>query len=311
MIKGNARSEHPQRFRAPFLLAFGACCCIIGFLAITVIGVIDFEGRTSNPALRVEYKSGNGYFPATVSEMVHNQDSPGGRVFHTFGMMAGICIFMSFYPFHLTNCYTGDATLSLGPIEVYWTTLRQIFPAMGLMLLVGVNTYPLMVAYHSLWHTKMVCVFIHFVGAGMLFVGYLICELKCLAVLDSMTLDVGRPRIGKNERAVRYVFAYLILVSFVCFVSVQAAMVVFKTRICCSDEWAMKGEEVTTKDKKQITIMGEPQVVNTASDKFLWLKILSFVFEDLAGVCMVFSHLAIWFYCLERKTEHGKVTLTA
>lgn len=304
--------EISPRFYAPGLLLFGAGSCIVGFISISIIGVIDFYGRVMNESLRTPYPSGNGYFPATVSEMVHNQESPGGRVFHTFGMMAGVCIFTSWYPIHLRNVYTGADHLPL--IRVYWTTCRQIVPPMGLWLLIGVNTYPGPVAINSVGHTKLACVFLHLVGAGMLFVGYLVCEMKCLGLClfraPKATKDVIKPR----ERFVRVLLSWTILAFFTLFCGLQVTLAFSKqgpdkSLICCMDKWAFKGDEVTTWDGRNMTIMASPQIVDTATGSFLKLKIASFVCEDAAGLAVVLSHLAVWYFCEERHKEHGSIEL--
>jgi len=304
-------SDISQRFRAPGLLLFGASACILGFAFITVIGMVDFYTQKRNESLRLPYESGNGYFPATVSEMVHNQESPGGRVFHTFGMMAGVCIFMSWYPIHLRNVYTGPDCIPF--FGVYWTTTRQLLPAMGLWLLIGVNTYPTPVAMNSAGKTKMGCVFLHLVGAGMMFLGYLVCEMKCLALLG-FSRSKNWKLIGSSEYRWRTALAMVILISFSMFSFIQVSMTMLKKSDYLKegvDVWAFKGDIITSSDGQKHRIMADPQIVNTASGMFLKMKIASFVCEDVAGLAMVLSHIAIWYFCEERHHQYGDYDLEA
>lgn len=307
-------AELSPRFRAPALLFFGAATCILGFAFVTLIGIIEFLLLTGNKSLGIEtYPSGYGYFPATMSEMVYNQDSPGGKIFHTFGIMSGMCIFMSWYPLHLRNVYTGKHHLPLLQncgLTIYWTTARQILPAMGLYLLIGVNTYPTPIAEASAGHTKFGCVVLHLMGAGMMFVGYLVCEMKCIG----LSIEDKGPcaAIQDRERIVRRILAYIILVSFGSFCLLQVALVTVKhldmtkedQPFCCADQWLLKGDK-----HGDVTITDEPQINNTASGGYLYLKIASFCSEDIAGLALVISHLVVWYYCDERQYFYGEFEL--
>jgi len=272
---------------------------------------VDFYTEKTNTSLRLPYDSGNGYFPATVSEMVHNQESPGGRVFHTFGMMAGVCIFTSWYPVHLRNVYTGSDSIPFFP--VYWTTVRQLLPAMGLWLLIGVNTYPAPVAMNSAGKTKMGCVFLHLMGAGMMFLGYLACELKCLGLLGFHKTKAWEATTT-SERRWRTALAVVILISFTSFATLQVGMSYFKDTEWLRDgvdKWALRGDYVKSADGKEQRIMADPQIVDTASGMYLQLKIASFVCEDIAGLALVLSHIAIWYFCEERHHNYGDYDLEA
>jgi len=294
-----------QRFRAPGLLVFGASTAVLGFVLISVIGWIDFHFITENRSLQVPYESGNGYWPSTVSEMVHNHESPGGKLFYTFGLIAGICIFASHYPFHLRNVYTGDERFF--GTRIYWTTFRQICPSMGLWLLIGVNTYPTQIALHSVGMTKMFCVFLHLLGAGMMFVGYMMCELKCLGMFRFTSHE--HLAIEKRERAVRTCLAWIISLGFVLFCAMQVCLnIAKKLGVCCGDEWKHKGEYVLDDDNDKHRL-ATTELINTAKGTFLTIKVLSFVFEDIAGLALVFSHIAIWYFCEERHVDYGNQKL--
>eukprot|EP00413_Alexandrium_margalefii_P049779 CAMPEP_0204606834 /NCGR_PEP_ID=MMETSP0661-20131031/59333_1 /ASSEMBLY_ACC=CAM_ASM_000606 /TAXON_ID=109239 /ORGANISM="Alexandrium margalefi, Strain AMGDE01CS-322" /LENGTH=317 /DNA_ID=CAMNT_0051618193 /DNA_START=71 /DNA_END=1024 /DNA_ORIENTATION=+ len=294
-----------SRYRSPGLLIFGASSAVLGFITITVIGLIEFMVKTRNSALHREYPSGNGYWPSTVSEMVHDQESPGGKLFYTFGLIAGVCIFQSQYPFHLRNVYTGNE--KVWGTRVYWTTFRQICPSMGLWLLIGVNTYPTQIALDSPGYTKMFCVFLHLTGAGMMFVGYMVCELKCLHLKKYSSHSFID--IEPKELRFRTFLAWTILVGFIFFCFTQVLLnVAKKSNVCCPDVWKMKGSVVHNEHGHKM-LLTETQLVNTASDMFLKIKVASFIFEDVAGVALVLSHLAIWYFSEERHVEYGNQRL--
>lgn len=321
LIKSDEGKEvaHPSfvedinmRFRTPSLLLFGATSCIFGFGFITVIGLIEFLTKKENDTLKVPYPSKNGYFPSTVSEMVHDQSSPGGRVFHTFGMMAGLCVFLSWYPFQLKNVYTGSDQIC----GVYWMTIRQLVPAMGLWMLVGINTYPTPVAAHSVGHEKMANVLLHLTGAGMMFLGYLICELHCLGIVGrSQSPAAPWKKMGSSQKRIRKALSYIILFFFMGFCAFQVTMVAIKGDAvqgkpwCCADVWKFKGDEVPDSENKNLTIQTDAEVVDTATGRFLVLKILSFICEDVAGLALVMNHLVVWWYCDERHIHYGDLQL--
>jgi len=134
--------------------------------------------------------------------------------------------------------------------------------------LIGVNTYPSPVALHSKGKTKIGCVALHLLGAMMMFVGYLICEWKCLKLWpfteenpayktmivpegDAPTSPLSSPPAQvehTNERWWRRLYAYVILIAFFLFGALQIVMFVVKDQkektdlFCCADTWLMRGE---------------------------------------------------------------------
>merc|ERR1719474_2487122 len=115
------------------------------------------------------FPSGRSYFPATVSEMVHSNTEPAGKIFFAFCFIGAVLIFFSWYPKMLRNVYIGDDSQIYG---IAWVSIRQYIPAPGFMLLSIITTVP------SQQATLMdqFCVVLHLVGAAMLFVGYFVCE---------------------------------------------------------------------------------------------------------------------------------------
>jgi len=293
-----------QRYRAPSMLMFGASSSLFAFCFVTSIGIIDYRCQTTNIAYNITYPSGNGYWPSTVSEMVHNTQSPAGKVFTTFGMIAGASIFVSMYPTHLRNVYTFEERVPV--IGIYWTSFRQVVPAMGIWLLVGVNTYPMNVATESKGYTKMFCVALHLVGAGMLFVGYMFAELHNLGIWPFSRPKTKRwPEIEPPEMRTRRCIAYVITVAFALFGTMQVVILAAQHyEVCCPDEWKAPGEKIGDD-----IVRDAPQIVNTASGTYLWLKVASYLFEDVAGMALVLSHLAIWWFSEERHVDYGKSKL--
>jgi hypothetical protein len=395
------------RFKAPPLLLFGALCTVLGFIFVSGIGLLKFWYCQENRALHLNFASGLGYMPSTVSEMVYDRNSAGGRIFFTLGLIAGGCLFTSWYPYHLRNVYTGDACIHIWcgkwmrpfGISIYWTTLRQIMPPMGLWLLIGVNTYPVPIAQASIGHTKLACMFLHLSGASMLFMGYLLCELKAIGWLSflfgglSNSLAVSNndasrevdgvgiePDLEPKEKKVRGGLAVTVLICFVAFGASQIALNILKiTHVCCNDKWAMTGSDimlerldsgtllnssanvsgmldegehvglthwdvsVTVKSHhgqsgdhnmskhwsmwmhgsphfgeyreddstgaKHMRVEQEPELLDTASGAFFVVKVVSVLCEDVAGVALVLSHIAVWYFCEERHVPYGKYRL--
>merc|ERR1712137_782387 len=139
----------------------------------------------------------------------------------------------------------------------------------------------------------------------MMFMGYTLCELKCIGWLGFETHPELQKRFEDNEKEknekekellVRKIIVIFILVPFVMFSACQATLLatgMFDLGIQTADEWWDVGEDNNTSD--------EPQIADTAEGPYLWIKIASFIFEDIAGISLVLSHLLIWYYCDERK----------
>jgi hypothetical protein len=293
--------------KAGVLLFFGACTCISGFVLLTLVGFLQYFYDVSNEALAEpldkEFKSGHGYWPSTVSEMVHERDSAAGRLFFTLGMITVVSIFQSWYPVHLSNVNTREHQVPYFPVE--WATVRQVVPMMGLLVLIGINTYPMQEAKASVGKTKLFSVMLHLVGAGMLFLGYTLCEMKCLGIWPfslhpTLTAYFDRDE-NKREFTIRQRVVIVIGIFFVLFSCCQVVMFVSpKGLLPTADYWIKVGEPG---NKSQ-----EPQIANTASGWYLIVKIASFVFEDIAGITMVTSHLFIWYFSDERTAKDSHVT---
>jgi len=295
--------------KAGVLLFFGACTCISGFVLLTLVGFLQYFYDVSNEALdrsQKEFASGHGYWPSTVSEMVHERDSAAGRLFFTLGMITVVSIFQSWYPVHLSNVNTREDQVHERWLRVEWATIRQVVPMMGLLVLIGINTYPMQKAKASVGKTKMFSVMLHLFGAGMLFVGYTVCEMKCLGIFwfhqhPKLTEYFGRDVHTKRELMLRRVLVHVIGIFFCLFSYCQVGMILCpKGMLPTPDSWIKVGEAGNNSQ--------EPQLGNTASGLYLTVKILSFVFEDIAGIVMVISHIAIWYFSDERTFGYAHVT---
>merc|ERR1712070_1251585 len=94
---------------------------------------------------------------------------------------------------------------------------------------------------------------------------------------------------------------FVILTFFVLFSCCQVGLMACpKGWLPTPDHWIKVGDEGNNSQ--------EPQLSNTASGLFLIVKIASFVFEDLAGITMVMSHIMIWYFCDERTAKDSHVT---
>lgn len=308
-----------SRFRGPSMLFFGALAGFLAFGFVLILGVINFFVKLENQEIGVTYASGRGYWPQTVSEAVHDTTSPSGRIFFAFCLIAAMCIFVSFYPYNLRNVYTGSQVV--GCTSLYWMTFRQLVPGMGLVLLICVPTYPAPEAAASPGYTKEFCVALHLIGAFMMFIGYLVCELKCM---DMLCFKNDTLLVEGAEKTVRQVLVGMLAFGFLLFSIAQIAIMFIAeddTVLCCHDKWYEKGSVVNVSVHSMIhgiptnvTLVSQittPQVYNTAYGWALMLKIFSYGSECIAGCALLASHLAIHAFCEERNIDYGSDSLTA
>mmetsp|Transcript_25629 Transcript_25629/g.73143 ORF Transcript_25629/g.73143 Transcript_25629/m.73143 type:complete len:316 (-) Transcript_25629:149-1096(-) len=263
--------------KATSLLWMGSVSGFLGFVFAFFLGLVKyFEGTTV-------FASGNGPFPPTVSEMVHDPRSPAGKCFFAFELIGSICIFLSWYPFELRNVYIGDDLKT--PFGLSWVTCRQFLPPIGMMLVACVPTTPAAQADLA----DQVTVLVHCMGAMMMFIGYIFLEGRALAW--GVWKDSRTPlRIKPREWWVRCLLLTGVLHGFCCFIAFQALLIP-DLGLCCFDEWAPKeGYE-------------RVQLVNTASGWILFFKIGSYFGEVVSGLCLIASHMAIWYYCEERRVD--------
>lgn len=294
------------RYRAPALLLLGASCAFAAFVGSMLCMVKKFLNPKyhRNIKLDIDYESGMGYWPETVSESVSDSNSAEGKIFFTFSLIAGICLLVSFYPYSLRNVYTGPAKLPGG--FMYWATFRQYVPVLGLFTLIGVSVYPTQIAKET--NGGMICLCIHLTGAAMMFVGYMMSEYKCMEMFGmklSLEIEDSFLSIQGTERCLRQVFGFGMLLFYCLFCVFEVLMVVWNP--CCADKWLSAGQPYNRTIEGVIThhVTEEATPIDTATGTFFWFKVGAYTGECVAGVFLILSHLTIWYYCEERHVKYG------
>lgn len=293
------------RFRCPTLLLWGSISGIAGFILAFFVGLIDYKINTTSE-LGIPYPSGNGYWPSTVSEMVHDWNSPQGRIFFGLCLISVWLIFNSWYPFELRNVFTGNEQMGRLFCSIYWITFRQAVPVMGLLLLICVSTVPADVADI----TDEFSVAVHLLGAFLMFIGYIVAELKCLEFCGFKgKFEQEYLSIEPDERVCRIIVMVVVLIFYIAFCVFQGVMIVAPTddKLCCHDKYLAKVVNLTLANSS--VAFNAKAMVDTASGNYLWVKMASFTTEVIAGLALIFSHIVIWYYCEERHVEFGAMKL--
>lgn len=281
------------------------------FLGSCICTIMSFhKDKYSHSAdLDIDYPSGNGYWPETVSESVSDRDSAAGKIFFTFCLISAVTLFISWYPYALRNVYLGPETLPCN--LMYWNTLRQYCPTMGLFMLIGVSVYPSQVALETNGGT--LCSSIHLLGAAMMFVGYMLCEFKCMEMFGMKLpkrIGVSFLSIDGVERRLRQIFVFLMYFFYCVFCVFEVLLVVQAP--CCGDEWLSEGDWFNRTTPSGMLIpqtLDQATVSNTASGTFLTYKAMAYIGECAAGIFLILSHLTIWYYCEERHVNYCESVL--
>lgn len=301
------------RYRSPGLLCLGATAGLCAFGGTFLVTVMQFFRVTGSELLDLHpYPSGLGYWPETVSESVHNRNSPAGKIFFTGCLIAAILFFLSWYPFSLRNVYTGPETTCCG--SMYSTTFRQYMPTIGLLMLIGVSTYPSSVAKQTAG--GQVCVMLHLIGAGMMFVGYMFAEFSCLEMLGfshEAAVEYQYLSIEGLERRIRQGTVSCMGCCFLLFLVFEGLLMLpASVAPCCIDEWTTAGQWVTRTTPTGVQVwdaVQEPKTNNTATGPYLAIKMGAYFAECLAGIFLIMSHCTIFYFCEERQVEYGMSTL--
>mmetsp|Transcript_7614 Transcript_7614/g.19423 ORF Transcript_7614/g.19423 Transcript_7614/m.19423 type:complete len:390 (-) Transcript_7614:141-1310(-) len=279
-------TEAMHRKRSAKMLFVGAVSGLLGFLFAFAIGLILEQTSGKKNILGEPFPSGRGYFPATVSEMVHDPSQPAGKIFFAFCFVGALFIFFSWYPTQLRNVYIGDdAVVGCG---VSWVTFRQFVPAPGMMLLSIVTTVPM--AQATL--TDLFCIGLHLTGAFMLFVGYFVAEAHAVgwgpwhSSLPRSLLRDSPKSIHRRKRCLTLIaFFYSIFCILQVVLSVPTWFGIPDDHL---DQWGSYANHT-----------GQ-FLTNTAQWDVKALKIISYGSEVICGVFLIVSHLVIWYYCEER-----------
>lgn len=276
-----------DRKKSVMLLFFGTICGFCGFLFAFIIGVAKFVYPSLSEYKGRNFTSGQGYFPATVSEMVHDPQDPAGKVFFAFEFIGAILIFMSWYPWYLSTAFTGDSETMLKWGYVSWSTFRQFIPAVGMMLVATVTTTP----FAQATVLDYICIAWHLWGAVMLFGGYALAEAFCVfgsKVTSRMIVGPERSWRKFYLFGVAFWYALFCVLTVVCVLPLPGKGDVWEKHMVVDADGFLEPKIV---------------LVDTAQGMILALKILSYVSEVLCGLCLLSSLMTIWYYSPERKID--------
>jgi len=282
-----------ERKKTAALLFFGAIFGLLGFIFAFVIGTLTFLHPFLS-SYHQDFPSGYGYFPATVSEMVHDPSQPAGKCFFAFEFIGAYFIFNSWYPWHLRNVYIGDDA-SLPGIPISWMMFRQFIPPAGMMLVATVTTTP----FAQATILDYFCISIHLFGAVMLFAGYGVVEALSLGWGPFSQPPVAERTILGRERTVRLVMLNGVIFWYLLFCILQGVLLMPLEKFGGhNDVWKM----TTITDPFGHTIQAV-ELEDTASGLILALKITSYASEVFCGLFLIASFLTIWFFCHERHAD--------
>jgi len=311
------------RLRSTSFLFVGALLGYCGFLMGALLGFYK-QIVEKGPLNFLGQQQNHSYFPATVSEMVWNTSSAGGKCFFAFVLIGGICMLSSWYPWSLRNVYIGDdlrfpppgwlGTNQLGhPRGIRILMLRQFLPPIGIMLVACIPAPP--AANRDFSDT--VSSIVHTMGAVMSIGGYAFIELYTLLGHNlPVKFDTIKPyNKGWGEWRVRMgtvLFCLFFIGAFQTFGMLAGQA--HRFGICCEDQWEIPTQEDlnylnTTLgngfffEDDMAKAHNKHLLKQTASGTFLFLKLGEYWCEVLAGLTMLYSHLVIWWYCPERHID--------
>jgi hypothetical protein len=286
-----------HRKKSAAMLWFGALFSLLGFGFAFLIGFWKFVSPRLSE-FHQQFPSGWGYFPATVSEMVHDPNDPAGKCFFAFEFIGALLIFKSWYTFGLQNVYVGDSDLipliRLVPCtQISWSMFRQFVPPLGMMLVATVTTTP----FAQASALDLVCISIHLTAAVMLFAGYAVCEAWNIGFGFKGS---SIPTVKEAEVIVRKIFLAGIIGFYMgsCILTVALLMPLDKYGFGKMDHWEPRN--ITHEDG---SVFKEVVLVDTASGGVLFLKIASYLCEVGCGLSLVGSLASIFHFCNERKID--------
>lgn len=294
-----AKSGYSQLLLLLFAI-FGAIGLVLSF----VLRLIDFASDEPGD-LGSTYPSGGRYWPASAFEPAGTCGAGGARVFFPFCLLSIISLFLSWHPYTLSNVFAEREVHAAVCYTMDWAFFRQFVPSTGLALLLCVDAPAVFLTAAD----AITCV-AHFTGAFMAFVGYAASECKCLRVhgfggsADAPAApDALPPNIGLEEAAQRKWLAELIVIYFTAFCVCQVVLhATTDHEVCCHDVFARKWSNFTAEGHAPRTMtLGEFTLVDTASSMLLYLKFCSYIFELIALMALIGSHLVVWYYCKERE----------
>lgn len=297
------RARLVQQKRAVSLLLVGSLCTFAGIVITSSVGMQKYFYGLQFNYLGEPFPSGHAYTPNTVSELVHNSESPQAKAFFAFTIVASACLLIGWYPWELRNVYTGDNTQLCCCMGPAMTSIRHYLPPIGMLMVASIPV----VARCNRGHTDNTAALVHNMGAQLSMGGYGVAELWLLVWAVGRTPVVVKP----TERILRIV-AILISLSFaVGFLVLDDYTGSFEAW-GCDDVWRTP----TADEVRQLqgTIRTEYLAVqasealrtkkrllyNSATGKCLKYKAAEFWCEVLAGFFMVVDMWVIWWYAAER-----------
>jgi len=313
--------EASQRRAVSFLLV-GSVSGLLGFLVAGGLGMQKYYhggiehlwngNRTyivENNFMGEPFSSGHNYQPQTVSELVHNQESPEGKAFFAFGLVAAICILLSWYPWQLRNVYLGDDVLLCGCCGPTWQNIRQFLPPLGMFLVACIPTAPPVNRKFG----DYITVGLHTVGALMMVGGYSVCEI--------LTLSSTQGRRVNFKSGEKFARATLIGLSLTAGIAFQVCGLLSPKPVeslgtdSCGDVWVVPSQmdlEYVMQSRgdlsRAVSISEARQesrklLLDTASGRCLTLKFMEYWLEVISGLFMVANLFAVWWYCPERQLD--------
>jgi len=289
--------EGLERKKTASLLFFGAAFGLLGFLFAFIIGTLKFLRPLTGEYHRI-FPSGHGYFPATVSEMVHDPTDPAGKCFFAFEFVGAFFIFNSWYPWSLRNVYIGDDDQVAPCVPFSWMMFRQFIPPAGMMLVATVTTTP----FAQAAILDYFCISIHLFGAVLLFAGYGVVEAKTLGWCGLQQPIVAQKCVGEDEKTVRKRLLTGLVAWYVLFCVLQGVLLLPLDQFGGkNDHWETRKIQNPTAEPGEL--MSQTILIDTASGFVLGLKILSYASEVCCGLFLIMSFMTIWWFCAERKAD--------
>merc|ERR1712137_234434 len=113
-----------------------------------------------------------------------------------------------------------------------------------------------------------------------------------------------------TERPLRVFLITMVLLNFFIFCGLQGVFFLASTDeiMCCHDKYvnpALMRNSSTGSEGPAGVGFSQMELLDTASGYFLLVKMGSYATEVLAGLALLSSHLAVWYYCEEREVEYG------
>jgi hypothetical protein len=302
--------DQQMRKRAASLLFVGAVSGLAGIFFVSALGLHRVYTSDYYNLNGEGFPSGEIYFPACISEMVYDPDTPSGKAFIAFMLIAAICMLVSWYPYQLRNVYikarARPAHLCVAETKYTptWNDLRVFFPPIGLMLVALIQSTP----EGLMGYRENIAEQIHANGAMAMIGSHCIFEFYALAM--------GQLEISTAEKAVRWILSVLSLFFGVSFaITCQLYSRATDLGICCKDVWvvpnATNAEAAAANGHVYIGDLdyhrleyGKKMLVDSAYGWGLILKQMEFASEVLSVLFFALGLLAIWFFCEEREVEN-------